>query len=103
MEINRRKIYFQNALHYTPKRYIIMLLQCTSMIARIIKMDWMTTKEAAEQWGLTMRRVQALCEADRVKGAVLLSRIWVIPKGTPKPIDGRTKAAKLDRDKNETN
>ena len=62
-------------------------------------MDWMTTQEAAEQWGLTMRRVQALCEANKVDGAVLLSRIWVIPKGTPKPIDGRTKAAKQTKSK----
>ena len=58
-------------------------------------MDWITTKEAAVQWGITMRRVQALCESDRVKGAVLLGRMWLIPLGTPKPIDGRTKNAKM--------
>ena len=57
-------------------------------------MEWMTTKDAAEQWSLTMRRVQALCEADKVNGAVFLGRMWVIPKGTAKPIDGRTKEAK---------
>ena len=54
----------------------------------------MTTKEAAEQWNLTMRRVQALCEANKVDGAVFLGRQWVIPKETSKPIDGRTKEAK---------
>ena len=62
-------------------------------------MDWMTTKEAAEQWNLTMRRVQALCEANKVDGAVFLGRQWVIPKGTPKPIDGRRKEAKATKQK----
>ena len=62
-------------------------------------MDWMTTKEAAEQWGLSMRRIQALCESDKIKGAVYLGRQWVIPKGTSKPIDGRTKEAKLQKKK----
>ena len=57
-------------------------------------MDWITTKEAAEVWGITMRRTQALCEKGQVPTAVKLGNMWVIPKGTPKPIDGRTKAAK---------
>jgi hypothetical protein len=57
-------------------------------------MDWITTKEAAETWGITMRRVQALCDKGQVSTAVKLGNIWVIPKDTPKPIDGRTKAAK---------
>ena len=60
-------------------------------------MDWMTTKEAAELWGITMRRVQALCDNGQIPSAVKLSDIWVIPKGTPKPVDGRTKQAKLGK------
>ena len=57
-------------------------------------MDWITTKEAAEIWGITMRRIQALCDKGQVPTAVKLGNMWVIPKGTPKPMDGRTKAAK---------
>jgi len=57
-------------------------------------MDWMTTKEAAAVWGVTMRRVQYLCENGLLNGVVKLSDMWVIPKGTPKPTDGRTKEAK---------
>jgi len=56
--------------------------------------ELMTTIEAAELWGITPRRVQVLCDNGRVKGAVRMGRTWIIPKGTPKPIDGRTKAAK---------
>jgi hypothetical protein len=57
-------------------------------------MDLMTTKEAAELWGVTMRRIQSLCEQDLIDGATKLGDIWVIPKNAIKPIDGRTKAAK---------
>jgi hypothetical protein len=57
-------------------------------------MDWMTTKDAAELWGISTRRVQILCDNGKVSGAAKLGDIWVIPKGTPKPIDGRTKSAK---------
>ncbi|MCL2050752.1 MAG: helix-turn-helix domain-containing protein [Lachnospiraceae bacterium] len=56
--------------------------------------ELMTTMEAAELWGISMRRVQILCDNGKVKGAVRMGRTWIIPKGTPKPIDGRTKAAK---------
>ena len=64
-------------------------------------MDWMTTKEAAELWGITMRRVQALCDNGQIPEAAKLSDIWVIPKGTPKPVDGRTKLAKLSKPQNQ--
>ena len=60
-------------------------------------MDWMTTKEAAALWGVTMRRVQFLCENGLLERTTKLGDIWVIPKGTPKPIDGRTKEAKVQR------
>jgi hypothetical protein len=54
-------------------------------------MDWMTTKEASELWGISTRRIQILCDTGRVEGATRLGNMWVIPKGTPKPPDGRVK------------
>ena len=57
-------------------------------------MDLMTTKEAAELWGVTVRQIQSLCERGLIDGASKLGDIWVMPKDTKKPIDGRTKAAK---------
>ena len=60
-------------------------------------MEYMTTKEAADKWGVKVRQVQTLCEKGQVKNAARLGQIWVIPKGTPKPIDGRTKAAKINQ------
>jgi len=52
-------------------------------------MDYLTAREASELWGITQRRVQALCENGQVFNAERLGTIWVIPKGTPKPPDGR--------------
>lgn len=51
----------------------------------------MTVREAAAKWDVTIRWVQKLCEEDRVKGSVRFSRVWMIPKGADKPVDGRSK------------
>ena len=53
--------------------------------------DWITAQDAAEAWGITDRRVQVLCANGKVDGAIRLKRGWLIPKGTPKPADGRAK------------
>jgi hypothetical protein len=58
-------------------------------------MEWMTVQAAGELWGITTRRAQFLCAKGKVKGAQKLGNIWVIPKGTSKPIDGRTKTARI--------
>lgn len=57
-------------------------------------MEYMTTKQAAGKWGITERRVAALCEKERVKGAYLLGRVWAIPSNAPKPPDARIKSGK---------
>jgi excisionase family DNA binding protein len=56
--------------------------------------ELMTTAEAAKLWSISTRRVQILCDKGKVMGAVRMGRTWIIPKGTAKPIDGRTKIAK---------
>jgi hypothetical protein len=60
-------------------------------------MEYMSATEAAKKWGISERRVQKLCEGNRVCGVTRFSRMWRIPKDTEKPIDGRT----LRRIKNE--
>lgn len=62
-------------------------------------MEYMTTKETADLWGITMRRIQDLCENGKIDKATKLGQIWVIPRGTPKPIDGRTKDARPDQNR----
>ena len=58
-------------------------------------MEYISCAEAAEKWGISQRRVQKLCEENRIPGAVKFSRVWLIPKDAEKPIDGRRK---VDRD-----
>ena len=57
-------------------------------------MDYMTLKEAAEKRGVTPRRVNYYCAAERIPGAVKMAGVWLIPKNAEKPIDGRTKQGK---------
>jgi hypothetical protein len=59
-----------------------------------MELDWITPEQAAEKRGITTRQVQAICKRGLIKGVVQLGRVWLIPKDAPKPIDGRTKAAK---------
>ena len=54
-------------------------------------MEYISCAEAAEKWGISERRVQKLCEGDRIPGVVKFSRVWLIPKDAEKPIDGRCK------------
>ena len=54
-----------------------------------MEFDWITPQDAAEKWGITDRRVQALCANGQIEGIIRLKRGWLIPKDTPKPIDGR--------------
>ena len=63
-------------------------------------MDLMTVSEAAELWGLTKRRVQAMCEMGQIPKSERLGNMWVFPKNTAKPIDGRTKAGRDSKKEN---
>jgi predicted site-specific integrase-resolvase len=54
-------------------------------------MDYMSTAQAAEKWGISERRVQKYCEDGRIEGAFRFSRVWAIPKDAAKPTDPRKK------------
>lgn len=54
-------------------------------------MDYMTTKQAAEKWQISDRRVLQFCNAGRIEGAEKMGNTWLIPKDAKKPIDGRYK------------
>ena len=54
-------------------------------------MDFISAKEAADKWNISERRVQKLCEENRIAGAVRFSRVWLIPKDAEKPADARRK------------
>ena len=54
-------------------------------------MEYMSCAEAAVKWGISERRVQKLCEGNRIPGVVKFSYMWLIPKNAEKPVDGRRK------------
>lgn len=48
-------------------------------------MEFMTIKEAAEKWNLSVRRVQTICNEGRIKGAMKFGNAWAVPKDAVKP------------------
>lgn len=54
-------------------------------------MKYMSCSEAGKKWGISERRVQKLCEKNRIPGVARFSRMWLIPKAAKKPIDKRKK------------
>lgn len=48
-------------------------------------MDFRTSAEMAEEWGITRRRVSKLCQDGRVEGAMLRGHTWLIPDTAKKP------------------
>lgn len=50
---------------------------------------YISTKEAAQKWGISERRVRVLCKEGRVDGAMQSSWAYLIPRDAPKPGDGR--------------
>ncbi|WP_430649817.1 hypothetical protein [Enterococcus faecalis] len=62
-------------------------------------MDYISVKAASEKWGISERRIQKLCEENRIDGTEKFGRAWMIPKDAEKPVDGRMKT----RNKQEEN
>jgi DNA binding domain, excisionase family len=54
-------------------------------------MEFISTKEASEKWGISERRIQKLCEEGRIPGVFRFGRSWAIPKDAEKPVDARFK------------
>lgn len=50
-------------------------------------LDYISVKEAAEKWGISERRVQKLCEGNRIEGVVRFGHTWMIPRKAEKPAD----------------
>jgi hypothetical protein len=54
-------------------------------------LEFISAPEAAKKWGISERRVQKLCEENRIPGVAKFSRMWLIPKDAEKPVDARKK------------
>ncbi|WP_303002186.1 DNA-binding protein [Dialister invisus] len=52
-------------------------------------LDYISVKSAAEKWNISERRVQKLCEENRIEGVQRFGHVWLIPKLAKKPCDPR--------------
>ncbi len=52
---------------------------------------YMKIAEAAQQWEISVRRVQVLCAEGKIAGAMRVGRDWLLPRNALRPVDGRTK------------
>lgn len=50
--------------------------------------DYMTTKEAAEKWGIAQRRVQNRCKKNRISRAVTHGTTYMIPEDATRRVYG---------------
>ena len=60
------------------------------------KMEYLSTTEIAEKWGLSRRRVSVYCKEGRIPGAIQKANMWLVPADAEKPIDPR-KARKMNK------
>lgn len=57
-------------------------------------MKYLSVSQTAEKWGISTRRMQTLCNENRIEGAVRIGYAWAIPEDAPKPQDARIKSGK---------
>lgn len=58
---------------------------------------YISVSDAAEKFNISKRRVQLLCEQGRIKGANMVSGVWLIPSEAQKPTDARKKLVSVNQ------
>ncbi len=54
-------------------------------------LEYVSVREMANKWEISERRIQKLCEENRIDGVQRFGRSWMIPKSAKKPRDLRRK------------
>ena len=85
---NNKKFIF--LLHLSQKRCILtsVSIACATDRSKVM----ITAQEAAERWGVSLRRVQDYCKKGKIPGAGRFGLNWMIPEDAKRPIDGRRKS-----------
>ena len=52
-------------------------------------MEYLTTVELSERWGISSRRIGVLCVEGRIDGVIKKGKTWLIPADAKKPEDPR--------------
>ncbi len=63
-------------------------------------MEYLTTVELSEKWGISSRRIGVLCAEGRIEGVIKKGKTWLIPGDSNKPDDARIKTGRyIKKDK----
>lgn len=62
-------------------------------------MEYLSLRQTAEKWGISIRRVQTLCSEGRIPGATKIGSYWAIPADAQKPKDDRIKSGRYIKEK----
>lgn len=57
-------------------------------------MEYISTKEASEKWGISTTRITILANQGRIPGAQRLGKSWLIPAGATKPSERKSTPSK---------
>ena len=60
-------------------------------------MEFLTTKQAAELWGISSRRVPLQSAQGRIPGTVKAGKTWLLPPDAKKPLDPRLSKEATDK------
>lgn len=77
-------------LAYNKIWYIVLFFQNEQEML----MKYLSLRQTAEKWGISIRRVQILCSTERIPGAVKIGSYWAIPVDAEKPKDERIKSGR---------
>ena len=61
---------------------------------REVKMEYLSARQTAEKWGISIQRIQVICKTGRIPGAFIVGNSWAIPADAVKPRDKRIKSGK---------
>lgn len=61
-------------------------------------MEYLSLRQTAEKWGISIRRVQRLCSKNRITEATKIGSYWTIPANAEKPRDERIKSGKYRKE-----
>ena len=75
---------------------IVQINEYNRVYIRRLNMNYVTTIEMSEIWGISARRIALLCEQERIEGAIKKGKTWLIPEDAEKPADKRKNVKKED-------
>ena len=61
-------------------------------------MGYLSIKQTAEKWNISVRWINDLCKAGRIPGVTKIGSFWAIPEDAEKPKDARVKSGRYIKD-----